>query len=108
MTLIRTTYLTDIDVSLELASSSQGLSEHSSTVAVRIAVDDVQRVVERVSLHQDEDRAENLFFVDTHVGGYTRQDGGANKVTLLITSRDLKKDNLKLEYLRSAELCTSN
>lgn len=92
-------YLTDINISLELASSSQWLGEDCSAVAVRIVVDDVQRVVERVSLHQDEHGAEDLFLVDTHVGGNTGQDGGANKVTLLVARRYLKKDKLKLRFV---------
>lgn len=76
--------LSYINLVLEFASSSSRLGEDGSSVAVGVAVDDLDGFVQSLSLHQQQHGAKHLFLIDPHVGLDTGDDSGREPVAALI------------------------
>lgn len=66
------------DLFLEETGGGAGAGEDRGAVAVGVGVDEVDGFVGGVDVQADKDRAEDLFGVAFHVGGYVGDDGGAD------------------------------
>jgi hypothetical protein len=72
----------DLDVLLELAGHAAVAGEHRDPVAVRVGVDQVDRLPVRVDPHHAQHRPEDLLGVDAHVRGHPVEQGGAEPEAL--------------------------
>src|SRR5690606_26081051 len=77
--------LTHIDVFLEAAGNATGAGEDGGAVAVRVGVDDLDGIVQRVGFHHAEHRPEDLGVVHAHAGLDASQDGRADEVAIGVT-----------------------
>ncbi len=67
------TNLADIDLALELASSSAALSEQTYAITEWVGVYQLDRVIQGFSFQYHEHRAEDFLGVDVHLSGHTRE-----------------------------------
>mmetsp|Transcript_42388 Transcript_42388/g.106937 ORF Transcript_42388/g.106937 Transcript_42388/m.106937 type:complete len:468 (-) Transcript_42388:382-1785(-) len=78
------TNLTNIDLSLILASSGTAASEQGSTVPVGVAVDESDGLIQSICLEADEHRAKDLLLVAAHLRGHASDDGRGQEVALRV------------------------
>jgi len=78
------TNLSNIDILSKLSGSSTICGEYGSSVAVRVVVDQLDSLVQRLDGQADKSRAEDLFLVASHVGLDVVDDSRTNKVAIWI------------------------
>src|SRR5690554_6800091 len=76
--------LTYLDLVLILARRRAGRREDGSTVAVRVFVDQRDRLIQGIHLQRDQYRAKDLFLIDRHVTAHVTEHGRTNPVAIRI------------------------
>ncbi|MNR13609.1 hypothetical protein D3C85_1300200 [compost metagenome] len=76
--------LADVDLFLEVTRGSAGAGEQGGAVAVRVGVDDLDRLVEVGGVHDAQHRAEDFFAVHRHLRRDAGENGRADEVAVLV------------------------
>src|SRR5690606_17183601 len=83
-----------IDTVLKVTRMAAVLSKDGHTIPIGVAVDELHRLFQGVDAHDTQDRTENLFLVNTHIGLDIVKDGWPHKVAILV-SRHLHTPAIK-------------
>src|SRR3989344_1689665 len=77
-------HLANVDFLLEVTGRRAGAGEQGGTVAIRVGVDDLDRLAQAGGLHDAQHRAEDFFAVHGHLRSDVGEDGRADEVAVLV------------------------